>query len=98
MKGFLEDLNRRIVSLFPGRSTTALNLATITGLVCGIMTTRPDEIGCDECFEQLHWFAEAAAAGKSMTGVIPLAEDHLARCDDCREEFEALLTALRATA
>jgi predicted anti-sigma-YlaC factor YlaD len=27
---------------------------------------------------------------------MPLVQDHLGRCDDCREEFEALLAALRA--
>ena len=86
------------MSLLPGRPTTALNIAAIKGLVCGIMTTRPDEIACDECYEQLGWLAEAATAGRDMTGVIPLVKDHLARCDDCREEYEALVMALRASA
>ncbi len=27
---------------------------------------------------------------------MPLAQDHLEKCGDCREEYEALLTALRA--
>lgn len=58
--------------------------------------TKPDEIGCNECFEQLHRFAELELAGKSPEKAMPLVEDHLARCKDCREEYEALLEALKA--
>lgn len=62
-----------------------------------IAATRPDEIGCDECFEQLDCFAETVLAGKNAAEAMPLVQDHLNRCGDCREEFEALLTALRLT-
>lgn len=62
-----------------------------------IAATRPDEIGCDECFEQLDRFAETVLAGKNAAEAMPLVQDHLNRCGDCREEFEALLTALRLT-
>jgi predicted anti-sigma-YlaC factor YlaD len=60
------------------------------------MTTRPDEIVCEECFEQLDRFVEMRLAGKDPSEALPLVQDHLARCADCREEFEALMTALRA--
>ena len=57
--------------------------------------TRENEIGCDECLEQLDRFAELTLAGKSAAEAMPLVEDHLRRCGDCREEFEALLVGLR---
>jgi predicted anti-sigma-YlaC factor YlaD len=63
-----------------------------------IITARPDEIGCDECFEQLDRFVEMKLAGKNAAEAMPLVQDHLERCDDCREEFEALLAALRTLA
>jgi predicted anti-sigma-YlaC factor YlaD len=63
-----------------------------------IITARPDEIGCDECFEQLDCFVEMKLAGKNAAEAMPLVQDHLERCDDCREEFEALLAALRTLA
>jgi hypothetical protein len=66
-------------------------------LVKGILTTRPDEIGCDECYEQLDRFAELHLAGKDAAAALPLVQDHLERCQDCREEFTALLLALQAT-
>ena len=62
-----------------------------------LVATRPDEIGCDECFEQLDRFAEEVLAGKNAAEAMPLVQDHLDRCGDCREEFEALLAALQAT-
>ena len=62
----------------------------------GIMTTRPDEIGCDECFEQLDRFVDMELGGLDAAAAMPLVQDHLERCQDCREEYEALLAALQA--
>ena len=70
----------------------------LKGMVRGIVTTRPDEIACDECFEQLDRFVDVTLAGKNAAEAMPLVQDHLDRCGDCREEFEALLSALQATA
>jgi len=65
-------------------------------MVMGVANTRPDEIACDECFEQLDQFAEQVLAGKPVAEAMPLIQDHLDRCGSCREEFEALLDALEA--
>ena len=73
-----------------------LDLDTLKRIVREIITTRPDEIGCDECFEQLDRFVEMTLAGKNAAEAMALVQDHLGRCDDCREEFKSLLTALRA--
>lgn len=59
--------------------------------------TRANEIGCDECFEQMDRFAEMVYAGSSAKESLPLVADHLARCPDCGEEFDALMKALKAT-
>jgi len=63
-----------------------------------IVTTRPDEIGCDECFEQLDRFVEMKLAGQEMPEAMRLVQDHLDRCTDCQEEYEALLAAMRSRA
>ena len=73
-----------------------LDSAMLKQVVREVVTTRPDEIGCDECFEQMDRFAEMTLAGKSAAEAMPLVQDHLERCSSCREEFEALLAALRA--
>jgi hypothetical protein len=67
-------------------------------MVRNVLTARPDEVGCDECFEQLDVFVEMTLAGKSAAEAMPLVQDHLERCPGCREEFEALLEALRTLA
>jgi len=53
------------------------------------------EIGCNECFDELHEFAEMELAGKSPEEAKPLVKDHLDKCGSCREEYQALLEALR---
>ncbi|MBI5566361.1 MAG: hypothetical protein HY870_15790 [Chloroflexi bacterium] len=75
----------------------ALNLKTLKKMVGSIVNTRPDEIGCDDCFAQLDQFAELVLAGKNAAEAMPLVQDHLDRCMDCREEFEALLRAVQAS-
>jgi hypothetical protein len=71
-----------------------LDAETLKQMVRGIMSTRADEIACDECFEQLDHFAELSLAGKSAEEALPLVKRHLDTCTDCREEFEVLLKAL----
>ena len=62
-----------------------------------IAETREVEIGCDECFEQVDRFVEMKITGLNTAQAMPLVQEHLEICGECREEFEALLLALRAT-
>ncbi len=66
-------------------------------LVRMIAQTREEEIGCDECFEQLDRFVEMRLSGLDTAAAMPLVQDHLEKCGDCREEFEMLLEALKAS-
>jgi hypothetical protein len=77
---------------------TNLEPETLKRMVRNVLSTRPDEVGCDECFEQLDRFVDLTLAGKNAAEAMPLVQDHLERCRDCREEFEALLEALRTLA
>ena len=95
------DVLKNIVrKIFPARQegTAKLQAQQLKGLMQAVMTVRPDEIGCDECFEELDRFVEMELAGKDAAEAMPLVQDHLERCRECREEFEALLAALRALA
>ena len=47
-------------------------------------------------FQVLDRFAEMTLIGKNAAEAMPLVQDHLNRCGNCREEFQALLVALRA--
>jgi len=66
----------------------------IKHMVRNILTARPDEIGCAECLERMDRFVELELEGKSPAEAMPLVHDHLTRCRDCHEEYEALLKAL----
>ena len=69
----------------------------VVKLVRVVAQTREIEIGCDECFERLDGFAEAELSGVDASAAMSLVRDHLDKCDDCRDELKALLTALRGT-
>jgi predicted anti-sigma-YlaC factor YlaD len=64
-------------------------------MVRAVQMTGPDEIGCDHCYDQLDRFAEMKLVGKSPEEAMPLVRDHLKRCKDCRQEYEALLEAMK---
>ena len=74
-----------------------LSLEVLKKMVRSIAATKPDEIGCDECFEQVDQFVEIQLQGKNAAEAMPLVQDHLDRCNGCRDEFEALLDCLRET-
>lgn len=65
-------------------------------LIKASLNSQEKELGCDDCFDKLHRFAELKLYGKSAEEAMPLVQDHLDRCTECNEEFEILLTALKA--
>lgn len=68
----------------------------LKSLIGALKRTRPVELGCGECFDELDVFAEEKLAGRDPAEALPLVAEHLERCGNCREEFEALLEALEA--
>jgi len=64
-------------------------------LALALDVTHEEELACDECFEELDRFVEMELAGLDAAAM-PLVQDHLEMCGDCREEYQALLDALRA--
>lgn len=72
-----------------------LNRDNLIKLIRMVSMTTPEEIGCDECFDKLNEFAEMKLEGKSPDKAMPLVAEHLEKCGECRQEFEALLKALR---
>ena len=65
-------------------------------MVRDILSTQSIEIGCDTCYAQLDQFVELSLVGKDASAAMPLVAAHLHVCGGCREEFEALLVALRS--
>ncbi|MBS3751270.1 MAG: hypothetical protein KGY39_07175 [Anaerolineales bacterium] len=75
---------------------TKINKEVMYKMVRAIASVREEEIGCDDCFEKVDTFVDLELAGKEAGEALPLVKDHLERCQNCREEYEALLTAVRA--
>ena len=73
-----------------------LDLKVLKNIVRSIASTQQDEIGCDDCYAEIDVFAEMVLQGKDADAAMPLIKDHLARCGNCREEFEAFIEALTA--
>jgi hypothetical protein len=67
---------------------------TLKEIVRRIMRTRPDEIGCETCFDSLDRFVDMELEGKDAAQAMPLIKRHLEICGGCSDEYQALLTAL----
>lgn len=75
---------------------TKINKEVMYKMVRAIASVREEEIGCDDCFEKVDTFVDLELEGKEAGEALPLVKDHLERCQNCREEYEALLTAVKA--
>jgi hypothetical protein len=71
-----------------------LDRDTLRQIIHEVITTRPDELSCPQCFDRLDRFAEITLVGKNASEAMPLVQDHLEHCRECKQEFEALLLAL----
>jgi hypothetical protein len=65
-------------------------------LAAMLANTRDDEVDCEQVFQIVDVYAEAAARGDDVAHVFPLIQHHLALCRDCLEEYQALENVLQA--
>ena len=82
----------------PASSSPAFGDEQVKALVMGLAQTDARELSCDEVFALLDVFSERVQRGEDAATMMPLVEHHLAMCPDCREEYEALLKSMEATA
>jgi protein-arginine kinase activator protein McsA len=75
-----------------------LTIDVLKKITRSVANTKTEELGCDECFDELDRFVEMKLEGKNAVEALPLVQDHLERCNNCYEEFEALLDALNEMA
>lgn len=89
MKNVLSWLRR----LF-GKSSQEIEAKAVLAM---LSMTYNQELTCDEVHELIDQFAEMQQRGDSPAHLMPLVQRHLDMCPDCREEYEALLEALKIT-
>jgi hypothetical protein len=74
-----------------------ISLEDSVKLARALSMTQDAELSCDECLEELDRFVETQLAGLDAAAAMPLVEHHLSMCDGCRDEYQALLSALRTS-
>lgn len=72
----------------------ALSPEHIDKLLNTVLRVSPDGIDCDHCMGQLHAFVDRELQGKEIPEALDAVRKHLEICQECREEYEALLAAL----
>jgi uncharacterized protein with PIN domain len=75
-----------------------LSREEIAELLQLIGLTRDEEIDCERCLALVAEFAEREPAGRSIPAGLDAVAHHLSVCAECREEYEALLHALKGMA
>jgi hypothetical protein len=73
-----------------------LSSEVIRKMMRSVESTRDEELTCGHCYEELDHFIEMKLEGKNAVEAMPLVEEHLNRCQACREEYEVLLEAIKA--
>ena len=61
-----------------------------------VKMTRDHELTCGHCYDEIDQFIELELSDKNASEIMPLVQDHLDRCVACREEYQALLEAIKA--
>ena len=72
-----------------------LSREQLEALIRMLALTKPEEVTCGECFKEMAHFAENELRGKSVPESLRAIERHLVMCEECREEYDALLAALK---
>jgi hypothetical protein len=72
-----------------------LSYQEITNLIKLTVTTKDDSLGCDGCLELMDQFAQAELDGTSIPKALECVRIHLEQCKCCKDEYEALILALR---
>jgi hypothetical protein len=72
-----------------------LSYQQITHLIELVVTTRSDSLGCDGCLELMDQFAQAELDGVPIPRALECVRVHLEQCKCCKDEYEALMIALR---
>jgi hypothetical protein len=60
-----------------------------------LIDARESEIGCDACSEHMDRLAEMVVNGAELDEALQVARDHLACCNGCQAEFNALISILK---
>jgi hypothetical protein len=66
----------------------------LKSLLQKIVHTHDDELDCQQVFKLLDVYAEMSARGEDVSAAFPMVKQHLEMCNDCMEEYDALMRIL----
>ena len=61
-----------------------------------IATSKPDQIDCDGCLEDISQFVEHELLGAEIPEALKKVKIHLDQCACCNDEHDALMMGLKA--
>jgi len=64
-------------------------------LIAALLGPGEPELTCDQCFEELDRYVDAAVAGADPDLAVPGMRAHLAGCPACAEDYDSLLEYVR---
>ena len=73
-----------------------LSSEDIKKMMNSVKMTRGHELTCGHCYDEIDQFIELELSDKNVAEIMPLVQEHLDRCVACREEYQALLEAIKA--
>lgn len=68
----------------------------LLAMVEAIFSAHEHELDCEGCDMEMPHLVDLIEAGENPEELLPAVQEHLKRCRDCREEFEALLAIVHA--
>lgn len=74
---------------------TAINQDHLVDLMRRLENTLDNAYSCEEAFALLDEYVEMIASDEEAKRLMPLVQNHLDMCPDCRDEFEILLHILK---
>jgi len=72
--------------------------APIEWMIRSLERTKEEEISCDDVFAMLDQYAESHMRGEDAARSMPLLKQHLDICQECCQEFDALVEVLEEEA
>lgn len=74
-----------------------LSNEAVLGFLRVLETAENEEISCDELFVKLDEYVEREVDKKDAAKLMPVIRDHLNKCPECCDEYEALLDVIEKT-
>lgn len=78
----------------PKKNLAPNSSAMTMHLLQSLAMTKEEEYSCDKAHNLVDQFVEIKTRGDNVEKLMPLVKHHLDMCQECFEEYEALLTAL----